>query len=132
MSLSSYLFSTPQNGPYLTTLAGVFGLLFTLGVIVWLVARRSGLQAVRRRLLRLRSLTLWTGGLGGLYVVGRYEQAQFLTLRIWLVTLLLIAGWLFLLWLISLRSLGHDKVEERQRRRKQTYFQPRRHGHRRR
>ena len=122
MNVAQYLFAEPANGPYLTVLAAGLAVLFLLGLAAWMVARRSSYAAVRRRARQFRAIAFWAAVPGALYVQVRYRHIEFVDLRIWLVVI----GGVFAVrlgaWILGLRRLGTDKVDERQNRRRQSYF----------
>ncbi len=122
MLLLHYLFSPPVNGPRLSLLTAVFVGMLVLGLLAWLAVHRFGLAAQRRRVRGLRSIMLGAAlpGLG--YVACRYVGLTFLNWRVWYI--LILAIWLTRLafWVLSLRNLSHDIVDEKQARRQQTYF----------
>lgn len=121
--VTAYFFQAPVNGRYLTGLACFFALLFVVALVAHLVGKRAGLRSVRRRFFRLRSIMLVTAILGSLYLFCRFQQVSFLNLRIWLWLILVGFGVSLVWWLLRLRTLTVDAVEERTQRRRRSYFQ---------
>lgn len=126
MTAASYLFSSPAAGalPVFWILAAVA---VVLGLAAFIAIRRSGSAPFRRRARVLQSISWWGAALLGLSLAAGAIGLNFLTSRLWLYLILAITAVRFGRWLINLRSLGHDQVVERERRRKQSYFKrPRR------
>lgn len=117
-----YLTATPGNGPYLLAFEAVLVAAFIVAVITSVIAHRPGLAAVRRRARGLRSICRWLVVPGALYLIARYAKIDFFSLRIWLYLILFVFAARLAWWTVGLRSLGVDKVDERNRHRKQLYF----------
>lgn len=123
--LADYLFTIPESGayqPWLIVLAAV-------AVLVWIastpIGRRSGFAAVRRRARRLGRIMAVLGLTIGISLAARLGDLPVVSWRIWLIIGLFGIGIAFGWWLLGLRDLTHDKVEERHRQREQFYRTPR-------
>lgn len=125
-SVSAYLFTPPQNGEYLGALVVLVVVVFMVALIAWVVAARSGYAVVRRRARKLRAICLGFAALGVIYLVARYRHVGVLELRVWLYLLLVVLATRLTGWVLTLKSLTHDKVEENQRKRKNIYFKKQR------
>lgn len=125
MDLRAYFFAPPEDGAYLGILVGAFVLFALASLAAWVMSGRAEYAASRRRARQLRSIALWAGIPGILYLLARQHDASFLELRIWLWLILAVFAGRLLLWSLRFRELAADKVDERQARRKKDYFKPR-------
>lgn len=124
--VAEYLLTVPPNGPYQVWLYVVAGAALVAAVVARQVATRTGSGAVRRRARRLSAITCQLAVLIGLSLTARALALPVVSWRLWLVI-----GGVILLgrlswWLLGLRSLPHDRVDERNRHRKELYFSSRR------
>lgn len=124
--VSEYLLTIPPSGPYEVWLYVMAGGALMIALVARQVASRTGSVAVRRQGRRLAGITSQLAVLIGLSLAARALALPVASWRLWLVLggmmLLGRLGW----WLLGLRSLPHDRVDERTRNRKELYFSPRR------
>lgn len=119
--VTDYLLAAPAEGPYLVGFAVLAGIALLVAIGASVSARRAGFLAVRRRSRQLRSICLWLAIPGGLYVAARYAQVDFFDRRIWLYLIVIVFLVRLLLWVLRLRAVSVEKVDERERYRKQLY-----------
>lgn len=128
--IAEYLFSVPEGGRYQPWLI----VTAVVATVLWLatvpVARRHGFAAVRRRARRLGRIMLTIALIIAVSLLARMGEVPVVSWRLWLLLGLSAAGVALVGWLLGLRDLTHDQVEERRRQREQFYRKPRRSGRR--
>lgn len=123
---TDYFFAPPADGDYLILFSIKVVAAFLVALAAWIISRRTEYAATRKRARSLRSIMLWLAIPGALYLVAREENVGLFELRVWMWLILLVASLRFVRWLLELRSLEADKVDEQQRRRKRGYLNQRR------
>jgi hypothetical protein len=125
MKLTTYLFSAPVNGSRAWIFSVCVILAALIAVAAEIVVRRSGYIVVRRRARALRSIALFVALCGAAYLAARALKVDFFNWRIWMYLIFVVTFVRGAGWVLSLRSLAHDKVVETQARQKQSYFRKR-------
>jgi hypothetical protein len=122
VGVSDYFLTVPPAGPYRIWLIVLTAAFAAVAFAAGSVAKRTGYSAIKRR---ARSLRVITGGLAivvTLHLLARAAQLDVISWRLWPYLFGLYFLGRLAWWLVGLRSLQHDKVDELNRNRKQLYF----------
>ncbi len=122
VSATSYVFAVPQNGRFAGWLLGFLIVVVIATIAAHVISRRGNYVVVRRRARELRSICLGLVVPAVAYAVARAERWDVLSWRLWMYALLAVFVARLVPWLLRVRRLSSDQVEERQRRRKESYF----------
>ena len=126
--IGDYLFRGPIGGEYQTWLI-TGAMICVIGWIITIpIGRRSGFTAIQRRIRRLGRILWLTALLITVSLLARWGEVAVVSWRIWLLLGFLSTGAALTWWLLGLRDVTHDKVEERHRHRAQFYGKPHRPG----